>query len=132
MRAPSTASGHRVSESFAGHESVDHGADEFARPGEDGGPAVHNNTAESFNSLIERAKFGVFHMMSKKHLHRYLAEIEFRWNERYVVPVRTGKGERMIVEHTKYASRLFTLFKRANGRQLRRSQFGGLFEPAPS
>ncbi len=120
----------RVSQSFAGHQTVDHGADEFARPGEDGGPTVHNNTAESFNSLIERAKFGVFHMMSKKHLPRYLAEIMFRWNERYQVPVNTARGTRMVTYHTTFGQRLRVMFDRAEGRQLRWSETGGLAIPA--
>ncbi|CAB1075410.1 ISSpo8, transposase, partial [Olavius algarvensis Delta 1 endosymbiont] len=49
--------------------SVNHSAKEYARGD------VHNNTAESFNSILERAKQGVFHYMSSKHLPRYLNEI---------------------------------------------------------
>ncbi|CAB1083331.1 ISSpo8, transposase, partial [Olavius algarvensis Delta 1 endosymbiont] len=54
--------------------SVNHSAKEYARGD------VHNNTAESFNSTLERAKQGVFHYMSSKHLPRYLNEIGFRWD----------------------------------------------------
>jgi len=56
----------RLAPGFADHQTVNHGQKEFAR-----GP-VHNNTAESFNALLERAKQGVFHYMSQKHLQRYL------------------------------------------------------------
>ena len=41
---------------------------------------VHINSTESFSPMIERVKWGVFHYMSRKHLSRYLTEIEFRWN----------------------------------------------------
>ena len=40
------------------------------------------NTAESFFALLKRGHYGTFHQMSKKHLHRYASEFEFRWNRR--------------------------------------------------
>jgi transposase-like protein len=43
---------------------------------------IHTNTAESFFSLVKRALIGIWHNVSKKHLHRYIAECEFRWNGR--------------------------------------------------
>lgn len=122
----------KVSEAFAGHEFVDHGSDEFARPGWDGGPSVHNNTAESLNALIERAKFGVFHMMSKAHMHRYLAKVTFRWNERYQVPVETPTGLKMVTVHTTFPQRMKTMFMRAFDQQLRRSESGGIIALAPA
>jgi hypothetical protein len=61
-----------VGRSYSAHDWVNHGQKEFARGD------VHNNTAESFNALLERAKQGVFHYVSKKHLQRYLHEIGFR------------------------------------------------------
>ena len=66
----------KIAESFAGHSFVDHGEREYAR-GE-----VHNNTAESYNATLERAKVGVFHHMSKEHMQRYVEEAAFRWNQR--------------------------------------------------
>jgi hypothetical protein len=62
----------QIGKDYAAHSWVNHSAKEFARGD------VHNNTAESFNSLLERAKQGVFHFMSQKHLLRYLNEIGFR------------------------------------------------------
>ena len=38
--------------------------------------------AESFNAMLKRGIVGVFHYVSRKHLHRYAAEAAFRWNER--------------------------------------------------
>lgn len=43
---------------------------------------VHTNTAESAFSLFKRGIIGSFHRVSIKHLHRYLAEFETRFNMR--------------------------------------------------
>ncbi len=43
---------------------------------------IHTNTVESAFSLFKRGLNGSYHMVSIKHLHRYLAEFEFRFNER--------------------------------------------------
>ncbi|UCH22659.1 MAG: transposase [Deltaproteobacteria bacterium] len=43
---------------------------------------VHSNTAESYLSILERARIGVFHYMSHTHLPRYLDEASFRWSNR--------------------------------------------------
>ena len=60
-----------IGKNYAAHCRINHGAKEFARGD------VYNNTAESFNSLFERAKQGIFHYMSPKHLERYLDGIGF-------------------------------------------------------
>jgi hypothetical protein len=52
---------------------------------------VHTNTAESFFSLLKRGHYGIFHQLSKKHLHRYCTEFSFRWDRR-----RITDGERMV------------------------------------
>ncbi len=56
------------------HHSVNHSAGEYVRGD------VHTNGIESFWSLLKRAHYGIFHQISEKHLHRYLAEFEARWN----------------------------------------------------
>jgi transposase-like protein len=56
------------------HHSVNHSAGEYVRGD------VHTNGIESFWSLLKRAHYGIFHQISVKHLHRYLAEFEARWN----------------------------------------------------
>jgi hypothetical protein len=43
---------------------------------------IHTNTVRSAFSLFKRGLNGSFHIVSIKHLHRYLAEFEFRFNER--------------------------------------------------
>jgi transposase-like protein len=72
------------------HRTVQHGVQEYARMDKDG-VNVHVNTAESFFSLIKRGHYGIFHQLSKKHLHRYCTEFGFRWDRRKV-----SDGERMV------------------------------------
>lgn len=56
------------------HESVNHSVGEYVRG------LAHTNGIESFWALLKRGYFGTFHFFSWKHLHRYLAEFEARWN----------------------------------------------------
>jgi len=65
---------------FASHESVSHKADEYVR-GE-----VHT---ENFYSVFKRGMKGVYQHCSERHLHRYVAEFDFRYNNR----VRLGIGD---------------------------------------
>jgi transposase-like protein len=58
------------------HEAVSHSAGEYVR-GE-----VHTNNLESFWSLFKRGVMGSFHHVSKKYLPLYLAEFQFRYNNR--------------------------------------------------
>ncbi len=106
-----------VAKDYAGHSSVNHGNGEFAR-GE-----VHNNTAESFNALLERAKFGVFHWLSKWHLKRYINEVAFRWNHRR--PVENGRGK-TVMKPLPILEQLASLLDCAIKRQVRRCPLGGL------
>ena len=65
-----------LSNSFAGHGVVRHGAGEYGR-GE-----IHTNTIEGSFSIFKRGMKGVYQHCGKQHLHRYLAEFEFRYNHR--------------------------------------------------
>jgi transposase-like protein len=60
------------------HESVNHSR-EWVKPGD---IDIHTNTIESAFSLLKRGLIGSFHRVSIKHLHRYLAEFENRFNMR--------------------------------------------------
>lgn len=63
---------------FKTHEAVNHSAKEYVRG------SCHVNTAESVHALLKRGVIGTYHHWSKKHLHRYLAEFDFRWNTRKI------------------------------------------------
>src|SRR5205823_5583391 len=72
----------RVGKEFAGgHESVRHSAKEYVRGD------VHTNTIEGYFSIFKRGMKGIYQHCSEKHLHRYLAEFDFRYNERAALGV---------------------------------------------
>lgn len=60
------------------HHKVAHSAGEYART--EGVIRVHTNTAEGFFGLFKMALVGIHHAVWPKHLHRYVAEHEFRYN----------------------------------------------------
>lgn len=62
--------------SFARHDFVSHSRGEYGR-GE-----IHTNTVEGAFSIFKRGMRGVYQHCAKKHLHRYVAEFEFRYNNR--------------------------------------------------
>jgi transposase-like protein len=43
---------------------------------------IHTNTVEGFFSIFKRGMKGVYQHCGKQHLHRYLAEFDFRYNNR--------------------------------------------------
>lgn len=71
---------YRITGPFAKHESVDHNK-QFARTAKDGA-RVHTNTAEGYFSIFKRGLVGTYQHMSEQHLHRYLAEFDFRMSNR--------------------------------------------------
>lgn len=73
-------------EGFAGHETVNHSAEEYVRH-EAGKPVIHTNTIEGYFSIFKRGMKGVYQHCSEKHLHRYLAEFDFRYNARSALGV---------------------------------------------
>jgi transposase-like protein len=66
---------------FAGHETVNHSIEEWVR-GE-----ITTNTVEGYFALFKRGMKGVYQHCSEKHLHRYLAEFDFRYNNRSALGV---------------------------------------------
>ncbi len=58
------------------HDWVDHGAEEYVRGD------VHTNTIEGFFSIFKRGMKGIYQHCSERHLARYLAEFDFRYNNR--------------------------------------------------
>jgi transposase-like protein len=74
------------------HETVKHGAGEYVRGD------VHNNTAESYFSVFKRGMRGTYQYCAEKHLHRYVAEFDFRFNARISLGVDdTLRAERALL-----------------------------------
>jgi transposase-like protein len=63
---------------FMGHGTVNHSAEEYVRHG----GFMHTNTVENYFSILKRGITGTYHHVSPQHLKRYLAEFDFRYNER--------------------------------------------------
>ena len=68
----------RLGRAFAQHDSVNHSEGEYARGN------VTTNSVEGFFANLKRAIIGTHHAVSKKHLHRYVAESEFKYNSRFI------------------------------------------------
>jgi transposase-like protein len=70
-----------VGKEFAEHGAVEHDKDEYVRGD------VYTNTVEGFYSIFKRGMRGVYQHCGEKHLHRYLAEFDFRYNNRSALGV---------------------------------------------
>jgi len=66
----------RIGREFAEHGAVHHYNKEYARGD------VTTNTVEGCFSIFKRGMRGVYQRCAEKHLHRYLAEFEFRYSHR--------------------------------------------------
>jgi transposase-like protein len=77
---------------FAAHESVRHSAGEYARGD------VNTNSAEGYFSIFKRGMKGVYQHCDEKHLHRYLAEYDFRFNHRVALGVHDGERAALAVK----------------------------------
>lgn len=84
---------------FGSHEAVNHEAGEYVRG------LAHTNTIEGYFSILKRGINGVYHHVSRKHLHRYLAEFDFRYNNRVALGVNDN-------------SRTVAMLKGAEGKRL--------------
>jgi transposase-like protein len=66
---------------YASHMTVKHSAGEYVRG------SVHTNTIENVFSVFKRGMRGIYQHCAEKHLHRYLAEFDFRYNRRTALKV---------------------------------------------
>jgi transposase-like protein len=80
---------------FAGHETVDHSKEEYVR-GE-----AHTNTAEGYFSLFKKGMRGIYQHCQEKHLHRYLAEFDFRYNNREALGVSDSERTERALKGSK-------------------------------
>src|SRR5713226_1859841 len=103
-----------VGREFESHDAVNHGEKEYVRypnvvgfpDGEPKRPIITTNTVEGYYSIFKRGMKGVYQHCAEKHLHRYLAEFDFRYSnrvalgvndgERADIAIRGGKGKRLM------------------------------------
>jgi transposase-like protein len=77
----------KLGKEFSGHGTVNHSANEYARLG----GFIHVNSAENYFSIFKRGVIGTYHHISEQHLDRYLAEFDFRYNNRSGLNVEDGE-----------------------------------------
>ncbi len=89
---------------FTEHDFVRHGAGEYGRG------IVHSNTVEGFYSVFKRGMKGIYQHCGERHLHRYVAEFDFRYSNRIKLGVNDltradraligSKGKRLMYRTT--------------------------------
>ena len=87
---------------FGAHEAVKHSAGEYVRGD------VHTNSAENYFSIFKRGMRGIYQHCREKHLHRYLAEYDFRYNhrtalgfnddDRAALAIKSAEGKRLTYQ----------------------------------
>lgn len=96
----------KTGEEFSGHGTVNHSVEEYVALG----GFHHTNTVESHFALLKRGIYGTFHNISEAHLHRYLAEFDFRANtrkltdaERAAALLAGAQGKRLLYQQPNQA-----------------------------
>jgi transposase-like protein len=80
---------------FAKHDTVKHSAKEYARF--EGETVIHTNTIENVFSVFKHGMIGVYQHCGEAHLHRYLAEFDFRYNRRTALGVTdTERADQLL------------------------------------
>lgn len=78
-----------IGKEYFAHDTVNHGIGEYVRGG------AHTNTIEGYFSIFKRGMTGTYQHCNEKHLKRYLAEFDFRYNERETLGI--NDKDRMVV-----------------------------------
>ena len=100
----------KLGNEFANHGAVDHSRKEYGYYDRETGANINTNTVEGYYSIFKRGMIGVYQHCGEQHLHRYLAEFDFRYSHR----IKTGyddtaraerallgvKGKRLTYETT--------------------------------
>jgi hypothetical protein len=100
----------KLGSDFSKHNAVDHSRGEYGYRDLETGEKINTNTVEGYYSIFKRGMIGVYQHCGEQHLHRYLAEFDFRYSHR----IKTGyddakradrallgvKGKRLTYETT--------------------------------
>jgi len=85
----------KLADDFAEHDFVRHSAEEYARGN------IHTNTIEGYFSIFKRGMKGVYQHCAKRHLHRYMAEFDFRYSNRSALGVEDQERARIALAGVK-------------------------------
>jgi transposase-like protein len=85
-----------IGREFASHDAVVHSKDEYVR--REGEKIITTNSVEGYYSIFKRGMKGVYQHCKEKHLHRYLAEFDFRFSNRAIRGVDdAARADRALV-----------------------------------
>jgi transposase-like protein len=96
----------RLGDEFAKHDSVDHHREEWGYTDRVTGTFIGTNTIEGFYSIFKRGMRGTYQHCGEKHLHRYVAEFDFRYSNRAKLGINDEQRAAKIVKGAK-GKRLF-------------------------
>jgi transposase-like protein len=95
---------------FAKHDAIDHSRREYGYTDRKTGVKINTNTIEGYYSIFKRGMKGVYRHCGERHLHRYLAEFDFRYSnriatgvddaERTTRAIKGGHGKRLTYKPT--------------------------------
>jgi transposase-like protein len=91
----------KIGSEFAKHDVVDHSRKEYGYTDRETGTKINTNTIEGYYSIFKRGMKGVYQHCGEKHLHRYLAEFDFRYSNRSKLGVNDASRAAKIVEGAK-------------------------------
>jgi transposase-like protein len=100
----------KLGNDFAKHGAVEHSRGEYGYRDRESGEKINTNTVEGYYSIFKRGMIGVYQHCGEQHLHRYLAEFDFRYSNRIKLGVNDTnraeialqgvKGKRLTYETT--------------------------------
>ncbi len=95
---------------FSKHGAVEHSRGEYGYHDRTTGEKINTNTVEDYYSIFKRGMIGVYQHCGGQHLHRYLAEFDFRYSNRIKlgindanraeIALQSVKGKRLTYETT--------------------------------
>jgi transposase-like protein len=95
---------------FSKHGAAEHSRGEYGYRDRENGEKINTNTVEGYYSIFKRGMIGVYQHCGEQHLHRYLAEFDFRYSNRVKLgfndtdratrALEGAKGKRLTYETT--------------------------------
>ncbi|MFI4976372.1 MAG: IS1595 family transposase [Caulobacterales bacterium] len=83
-----------IGKNYADHGVVNHTRDEYVSKDD---PTIYTNTIEGVFSIFKRGMRGIYQHCDKRHLHRYLAEFDFRYSNRVALGINDVERADLIL-----------------------------------
>jgi transposase-like protein len=84
-----------IGSEFSAHHSVNHTEGEYVNTAD---RTLHTNTVESWFGIFKRGMRGIYQHCSKSHLHRYLAEFDFRYSNRSALGIEDAERADLVLK----------------------------------